>query len=153
MNGSSAKPTRAPGAHSWSCSNNPRTRHQPFSTTRKTGTNTSAPGFTRARSWTASWTTPSGSRPTAIACKNTPPARSSHKGSRGRAPVAPDCATARHREAIPAAPEGNIQRPPNPQILSQLAGEVPIPWAYRVSAGVPRARHLSLPELGRRHSL
>jgi hypothetical protein len=31
--------------------------------------------------------------------------------------VAPDRATARHRKAIPAAPKGNIQRPPNPQIL------------------------------------
>ena len=31
--------------------------------------------------------------------------------------MAPDRATARHRKAIPAAPDGNIQRPPNRQIL------------------------------------
>ena len=56
----------------------------------------------------------------ATTCENTPPARSRHKGSRGRAPVALDRATARHRKAIPAAPEGNIQRPPNSQILNDF---------------------------------
>src|SRR5680860_101430 len=79
------------------------------------GTCASAPGLTRMRSWTASCTTTSGSRPAATTCENTPPTRSRPKPSRGRAPPAPDRATARHRKAIPAAPEGNIQRPPNPK--------------------------------------
>lgn len=75
------------------------------------------------RSPTASCRTPFGQRTVSTICENTPPARSRRKGSRGRAPAAPDRATARHRTAIPVAPEGNIQWPPTPQILK--IGHIP----------------------------
>ena len=42
------------------------------------------------------------------------------QGSRGRAPLAPDRATAWHPKAIPVAPEGNMHWPPNPEILNLL---------------------------------
>ena len=83
------------------------------------GLDTSAlvPGFTLTRSWTASCTTQSGSRQAATTYENTPPARSRHRPSRGRASPAPDRATARRPKAIRAAPEGNIQWLLDPQIL------------------------------------
>ena len=62
----------------WSSSNaatTPRRRCSAPNTQRRTGTNASDPTSTPTRSWTASSTTPSGSKPAAPTCANTPPWR------------------------------------------------------------------------------
>ena len=95
-------------AFCWNSSSDATTRHQRCSapsTPRRIGTSASVPGFTPTRSRAASCTTPSGSRPAATTCENTPPVKSRPRHSRIRSPLAGP----RPRDCV--APKGNTGGP------------------------------------------
>ena len=82
MNDFRTSPAKAPRACCWNFSIGATTRHQwfsPQSTPRRIGTSVSVLGFTPSASWTALCTTPSGPRPAATTCENTPLVRLRHK--------------------------------------------------------------------------
>lgn len=89
------------------------------STRRRTGISGSAPMSTPTRSWTASPTTRSGSRPARLTCANTPPLRAD------REPVSPTATPGAHQQYWVALDLDIGWRNRNNQRRSQLQTDVP----------------------------